>query len=208
MFPTIQKFLASCEAALPTVSGERARQLEPLARWLRERQGHGPIALHFICTHNSRRSHLGQIWGKVVADYVGVTDVVSFSGGTEATAVYPSVVQALRSVGFRVEAGAGDNPRYELRYSDDAPPLVCFSKTFDHPENPTADFCAVMTCTDADQNCPVIPGAAPRLSIPYEDPKIADGTAEESARYEERSRQIATELLWAFREAQKMGGAG
>ena len=38
--------------------------------------------LNFICTHNSRRSHLGQIWAAIAGAYYNV-DVATFSGGTE-----------------------------------------------------------------------------------------------------------------------------
>jgi arsenate reductase (thioredoxin) len=55
-----------------------------------------------------------------------------------------------------------------------------------------------MTCDEADQDCPFVKGAALRISLPYEDPKVADGTPEEAARYDARSRQIATEMLYLF----------
>jgi hypothetical protein len=57
-----------------------------------------------------------------------------------------------------------------------------------------------MTCSEADKNCPVVRGAAVRVALPYEDPKVADGTPAEAARYDERSRQIATEMFYLFSE--------
>ena len=53
-----------------------------------------------------------------------------------------------------------------------------------------------MTCSDTDQNCPFIPGASLRIPITYEDPKEADGTDYESVRYDERCKQIATEMFY------------
>jgi arsenate reductase len=55
-----------------------------------------------------------------------------------------------------------------------------------------------MTCTSADQGCPFVAGAEKRFSIPFEDPKIADGTPEQASKYEERSLQIATEMKFIF----------
>lgn len=154
-------------------------------------------ALNFICTHNSRRSHLGMIWAAVAAHLSG-RSLVTYSGGTEATALNPRMVAALQRAGFRVEDPGGDNPRYRVSFADDVAPLTCFSKRYDDPVNPTAGFAAVMTCSEADENCPFIPGAGARIPLTYEDPKVADDTAKEKERYDERLRQIGRELLWAL----------
>jgi hypothetical protein len=76
--------------------------------------------------------------------------------------------------------------------------LTCFSKSYEDASNPQQGYCAVMTCSHADENCPLIPGAALRISLPFEDPKAFDGTNEETARYDECCRQIAREMLYAF----------
>ncbi|MCK4776283.1 MAG: protein-tyrosine-phosphatase, partial [Candidatus Krumholzibacteria bacterium] len=62
----------------------------------------------------------------------------------------------------------------------------------------TEDFCAVMTCSQADKNCPVVVGASMRVAIPYDDPKAFDGTDQEAANYDERCRQISREMLYLF----------
>lgn len=162
------------------------------------------IQLNFICTHNSRRSQLGQVWAALAAQVHGVARVETYSGGTEATAFNPRAVAALERAGFRIEAKNADgvNPRYLVRFSDYAEPICCFSKVYDAPENPRDDFIAVMTCGEADQNCPVIFGAK-GIPLLYDDPKVADGTNEETRRYDERSDQIAMELLWVFREVKQ-----
>ncbi|WP_253930624.1 hypothetical protein [Lewinella sp. W8] len=138
------------------------------------------------------------IWAAVAAAVYGVEGVCTYSGGTEATAFNPRAVTALRSVGFRIPPAAGDNPTYRVSFSADHQPLVCFSKVYDHPDNPDRDFAAIMTCAEADDNCPFIPGASFRLPLTYEDPKVADGTAEEASKYLERTRQIGREILYVF----------
>lgn len=158
-------------------------------------QGGG--ALNFICTHNSRRSHLGMIWAAVAA-HLSDKEMATYSGGTEATALNPRMVAALVRAGFRADNPGGDNPHYRISFSTAAPPLVCFSKRYDDPENPTAGFAAVMTCSDADDNCPFIPGAEARVPLTYADPKEADDTSREAAVYDERLRQVGRELLWAL----------
>jgi len=157
------------------------------------------VRLVFICTHNSRRSHLSQIWAQTAAGRYGVAGVETFSGGTEATAFNPRAVTALRRAGFTIpEPEAGANPRYQVRCHAEAPPLVCFSKVYGDASNPRSDFYAVMTCSQADQNCPVVAGAAQRIALPFDDPKAFDGTLEEAAQYDERCRQIAREMLFIF----------
>ena len=108
---------------------------------------------------------------------------------------------ALERAGFPIKNPGGENPRYEVDYALDTAPLICFSKTYDDPINPKAQFAAIMTCSDADENCPFIPGAELRLPLTYEDPKIADDTPQEAACYEERLRQIGREILYAFQLA-------
>ena len=148
----------------------------------------------FVCTHNSRRSHLAQLLGLAAARRAGLFNVQTFSGGTEVTALNPRALAALQRVGFEIAGDAGTNPRYEVR----DPPAVMFSKKIDDPPNPTSNFVAVMTCTEADAACPTVLGATKRISLPYEDPKVADGTPEETQRYDERVEQIGRDLIWVF----------
>lgn len=174
--------------------------LKQLAKALQEKVDYDlPIALNFICTHNSRRSHLGQIWAQVAAAHFGIHKVSCYSGGTEATAMYPSIVKALIDQGMEIAAVSDSkNPVYAIKYAPDAPPIICFSKKFDHFYNPAANYHAVLTCSHADENCPVIIGADQRIPITYLDPKISDGTPQELEKYVERSGQIASEMLYAF----------
>jgi len=163
-----------------------------------------PIQLHFICTHNSRRSHLSQIWAQVWAHVYGLSNVSTYSGGTEATAVFPEVLHALSHQGFEVQKLSDNtNPIYALRYSNTAPPLYLFSKTLDHFCNPSTDFMAIMTCTSADVGCPFVPGANKRFAIPFIDPKVSDGTPEQAQTYRERSLQIANEWKYVFEQIVK-----
>ena len=153
--------------------------------------------LNFICTHNSRRSQLAQVWAKIISDYYGF-NINSFSGGTEVTNCNPRTIASFERMGFKVENPGGENPHYELTYHEKRRPIIVYSKTFDDASNPKNNFAAVMTCTNADENCPIISGAEKRISLPFEDPKIYDNSNQESEKYDERSIQIATEMKYVF----------
>lgn len=155
--------------------------------------------LVFICTHNSRRSHMSQLWAQAAAAFYSVSGVETFSGGTETTAFNPLAVAALRRAGFSIEPFSdGMNPIYEVRFEPEMEPIPAFSKLYDSPPNPEGGFAAIMTCSAADAACPSVAGADKRLALPYDDPKEADGTVRESEIYDERCRQIAREMLYVF----------
>ena len=154
--------------------------------------------VNFICTHNSRRSVLNQVWMSVIADKFGL-NVQSFSGGTEVTEVNIRVISSLKRLGFSIQSDEREiNSHYAITFSDSADSILCFSKIFSDSANPRDEFLAVMTCGNANENCPVIPGAEKRLPITYEDPKKFDDTPLESLMYDSRSIEIAAELHYVF----------
>jgi arsenate reductase (thioredoxin) len=203
--PTLSQYVQARVAEFDQIPADRRERLQTLAAYVQERvQAGRPVRLTFICTHNSRRSHLSQVWGATAAAVYGVPGVETFSGGTEATAFNPRAVAALRRTGFEIPApAAGRNPVYQVRWNAAGPAMECFSKVYHEPPNPTREYCAVMTCTQADEACPVVSGAAKRISLPYVDPKEADDTPEEAARYDERTAQIARELLFVFSQIRR-----
>ncbi len=183
-----------------SIDDSRKQLLETLTTYIQEKKDKKePINLNFICTHNSRRSHLSQVWAQAIADYFKIPNVTCYSGGTEATAMFPSAKKALEASGFDITAlSEGDNPVYAINYDRDAHPIIAFSKTFNHIVNPTMKFAAIMTCSSADEGCPFIPGTEKRIALTFEDPKKFDGTPIQAEKYLERSLQIATELKFIF----------
>lgn len=180
------------------ISPERKEVLQYLIDYVQGRVKQGAIPrLNFICTHNSRRSQFSQIWAQTAA-FVYDIPVQCFSGGVEVTAFNERAVHAVQANGFQVMQGKGENPVYQVRFSLDAKPIRAFSKVFNDPENKAERFAAVMTCDHADDNCPFIPGTEQRIPVLYEDPKAFDGTSEEASKYDERSRQIGSEMLYVF----------
>lgn len=201
LLPNIEEFVSSI--SVESISKERKTVLQPLIDYIQSKQDQKEdIKLNFICTHNSRRSQLTQAWAKVLAVHFGI-QIESFSGGVEVTAFNQSAINALINNGFKAELEGETNPKVSLTFSENHAPLVMFSKKFDDAINPVEDFAAIMTCSDADANCPFIAGAERRIPVKYDDPKLFDGTPEEAAKYAERSLQIATEMFYVFSQINK-----
>lgn len=197
MYSELTSYIQNIRGCTSRISKKRKDKLSQLADYIRtKKESREPARLTFICTHNSRRSHFCQIWAAVMGEYLELDPISTYSGGTEATAFNPRAVAAVERTGFKVKNPGGENPRYRVFFDEKKEPLVCFSKTFDDSYNPRNNFAAVMTCSDADENCPFVPGAETRFSIPYIDPKVSDGTPSEEETYDERCRQIAAEMYY------------
>lgn len=198
MYQTLSETIEQLQ--LQNISEVRKTILQPLIDFVQQKVNNKQqININFICTHNSRRSHLAQVWAQVASEYYHISDVHCYSGGTEETALFPKVAETLTNQGFSIFTIAKtDNPVYVIKSSENALPIIGFSKKYDSPFNPVSAFTAIMTCSQADGGCPFISGAEKRISITFEDPKISDGTAEQGKVYAERSLQIATEMLYVF----------
>lgn len=199
MFQSIKDRCEALAKNFREIPTERKLLLEKIADYIKtKRVNQQAINLVYVCTHNSRRSHLGQVWAAVAAVYYSVQNVSTFSGGTEATAFNPNAIQALTSAGFDVrKTNESSNPVYEVYFSEKEF-TTCFSKVYNHEANPTENFAAIMTCSDAEDNCPFIPGCDLRIGTTYNDPKAFDNTILQNEKYTERSNQIAMECLYVF----------
>ena len=198
LFPEIENVISTFN--FESISGERKTILQPLIDFIQTKvNNQQEVRLNLICTHNSRRSHLSQVWAQTAAAYYDIKNVFCYSGGTEATAMFPMAVKTLEKHGFQIKTIAeGNNPVYAIKYSENAHPVIGFSKTFDDDFNPQSEFAAILTCSSADQGCPFIAGAEVRIPITFEDPKAFDNTPQQAEKYEERSVQIATEMFYVF----------
>ena len=182
------------------ISEERKRILQPLIQFISSKLSKNEeVRLNFICTHNSRRSHLSQIWAQTMANYYQIENVFCYSGGTEATAMFPKVVETLTNQGFEIlKLSETENPVYAVKFAENEHAVICFSKKYNDDFNPKSAFAAILTCDSADENCPIVYGAEARFPIKYEDPKKSDGTPEMNETYFNRSLEIATEMKFVF----------
>ncbi|UTN03043.1 protein-tyrosine-phosphatase [Flavobacterium bizetiae] len=198
LLPKIESLIPSFD--FESIAKDRKNTLQPLVDFIRSKlEQQSEIRLNFICTHNSRRSHLSQVWAQTAAHYYGIQNVYCYSGGTEATALFPKVAEALADSGFTIQKlSEGNNPVYAIKFSENEAPIIGFSKTYEDEFNPESQFAAIMTCSQADGGCPFIAGAEKRIAVTYDDPKVFDNAPEQTEKYHERSLQIATEMFYVF----------
>ena len=198
MFQKLEILIDSLD--IDAISDDRRSILQPFREFLKTKLAtQQRLNLNFICTHNSRRSRFGQIWAQTIAAFYHYDQVHCYSGGTEATGLFPQVIETLSFQGFQImKLSEGKNAINAIKYADNALSIIGFSKEYDHLFNPKSEFSAIMTCSQADAGCPFIAGAEARFALNYEDPKAFDGTSRQTEKYLERSIQIATEMKFIF----------
>lgn len=203
LFPELNKIVSLLD--FETITTDRKETLQPLIDFIQPKVKYNlEIRLNLICTHNSRRSHLSQVWAQTAAYYFDIKNVFCYSGGTEATALFPKVAETLKKSGFTIKMlSEGNNPVYAIKFAATQSPVIGFSKTYDDVFNPENGFAAIMTCSQADSGCPFIAGAEKRIPITFEDPKAFDNSLHQTEKYHERSLQIATEMFYVFSEIKK-----
>lgn len=209
LWPALAEHLRRLAADDATIGPPHAEAASRLSSWLRDAvEGDGPRDVVVVCTGNSRRSMLGAMMGNAAAAFLGLPQVRFFSAGTEPSAFNPRTIAALEAVGFVVEptgeeAVRGEegfsNTRYRVRWGPGAGcETVEFSKALGDPALPRSGFAALLVCTEAAEGCPIVPGASARIAMPLVDPKEADGSPEEAARYAATRDEVARILLAAL----------
>jgi len=200
ILPKLQTTIEELVGQFDRIPADRKVIIQQLTDFIQhETSKQQPVLLNFICTQNSRRSHIAQIWAQAAAHYYRMKGVECFSGGNEATSFNPRAVNAMQGVGFEISIlKEGENPVHQVRFSKDAPAATAYSKKYDDAPNPRKDFAAIMVCSDKDANCPVVTGAVRKISLTFEDPKDFDGTPLEGEKYTERVKQIGREILFGF----------
>lgn len=195
----LRDYVAARTREFGLIEPERRAELVQLSRYIEAMRATGkPVRLTFVCTANSRRSQLAEIWAATAAAHYNVPHIETYSGGTGVSAFNKRISRTLTSAGFDVVMRPGYNSQVQVRYSDREPPMVCYSKPYNDPVNPREDYIAVMLCEDADAACPVMPGSTYRVSIPYIDPRLSDHSEDERETYHERNAQIAREMLFVM----------
>jgi arsenate reductase len=197
-FPKLFSYCNNLSSEFIQIPEERKAELKDIAGFIVEqRKDHKPANLLFVCTSNSRRSHMAQVWAQIASFYYNIDSVFTFSGGTEQTRVNINAIDALNRTGIEIYSNSqGDNPLRYIRVGNKINPWVIFSKKYTDSTNPKNNFAAIMVCTEADKSCPFVEGAASRVGLPYQDPKEFDNSPLKEAKYDERCRQIAREMFY------------
>lgn len=207
----LNKYCQDLPNEFDQIPEERKESLKELGEFISEKRTKAqPAKLTVICTHNSRRSHIGQLWLETATAWYGLKDVHAYSGGTEATAFNQNAIDALKRAGFKftttLESKHKKNQVHEVAFAagnNSENHLLMFSKKYDYTSNPKAGFAAIMVCSDADQKCPIVPGAEARIAIPFNDPRHSDGTSAMEKEYDKTVRLIAREMFFAMNHAKK-----
>lgn len=199
LYQNLGTLISNLDSAAPPK--DRVKVLQPLVDFIQEKfDRREDIRLNFICTHNSRRSHMAQIWAQTMAYHFDINNCFCYSGGTESTALFPKVAETMQNLGFEVLVlSKGENPLYGIKFSENNLPIIGFSKKWNDPFNPRSTFAAIMTCSQADEDCPFISGAEKRIPVTYDDPKAFDHSPQQTDKYKERSLQIASEMYHVFK---------
>lgn len=185
------------------ISQERISKLDKLAELI---QQHELTEVIFICTHNSRRSQFAQMAFQIACLERGLKINV-FSGGTEETSLNENALAAVQDAGIKIEksdynsGNNDDNPIYIWDVGGKS--IKLFSKKYDHEINPKENFLAVMVCEEADADCPFVPGAKARFSLPYQDPKHSDGSENTAEVYSESFKNIFSEMNYLAEQLAK-----
>lgn len=198
--PKLLEYCKSLPSEFDQIAEERKVSLNELANYISKQQKENKaINLLFVCTSNSRRSHMAQVWSQIASVYYDVKMVSTFSGGTEQTSVNKNAILALEKTGIKLQSNQqSDNPIWTAAIGADINPMVLFSKKYIFSTNPTKNFGAVMVCSEADKSCPYVSGADFRLGLPYQDPKAFDNTPQQNEKYDERCREIARDMFYVF----------
>ena len=200
LYPKLNKYCKERSMEFDSIDATRKIELQELATYLVEqRDAKKTSNIMFVCTSNSRRSHMSQVWLQTAAAYYKVPNIYTFSGGTEQTRVNEHAISALRRAGFEIYSNnQAENPLQYVRIAEQSNPWAIFSKKYTDSTNPKTNFAAIMVCTEADKACPLVDGADIRIAIPYQDPKAFDKSTLRDAKYDERCRQIAREMFYVM----------
>jgi arsenate reductase (thioredoxin) len=199
LLPKLQPYVSEVANELALVPTERREILDSIAAKITAQLNSAKFAdLTFICTHNSRRSHMSQIWAQTAAYYYKLDNIRAYSGGTQTTECNCRTITAMRTAGFQIEDTTTNtaNPIYLIHYAENRPPIRAYSKLYNSNGNPAQNFIALMTCSNADKSCPIVEGSVARFAIHYVDPRLCDDTPTETTAYNERCREIAREMFY------------
>ncbi len=181
-----------------SIRNDRKDVLKDLAIAVKNRlDNETEVNVTFICTHNSRRSQMAQVWAVIAAQQYRIK-INAFSGGTEVTTTAPQVLDTFEYFGFEVNRSETSNGKHKVNFGNNGQNIKLHSKLYHDSSNPKRNFIAVMTCSDADENCPIVVGCSKRVALTYNDPKRFDGSILEKTMYQNEAFRIGTEIMFAF----------
>jgi hypothetical protein len=212
IFPKVRQHADLLTTQFDLIEEAHRVAADELVAWISANyQSGAPLGVTVICTGNSRRSILGSTMGNIAAAYYGLPDIRFYSGGITPSAFNPRTIATLKEIGVEIEPSgkealrgtSGDaNPIYRIQWGKGMETFE-FSKLYSDAQNPQKGFAAIMVCSQADAECPIVKGAGKRISAPYMDPKEYDGATFEAAKYAERRDDIGRFMLSVLMQARR-----
>lgn len=153
----------------------------------------------FHCTENAFRSQASQVFLQTLCYAKRFKRINSFSAGKTSTEVSPMLIAYLSKIGYRItSADKNGVVVYEVKFSDDAEPVILFSKTTTDKSLPAKDVISVIVCNSKKEiDCKDIQTAsALSFQLPFE--KIVEADAEGKAH--QTLKNIATEMLYVTKK--------
>lgn len=195
----LKEYIQNVHVGLENISVERKKTLLKVSNYiLTNYQKNKKSNLMFVCTHNSRRSQLAQVWAYVGYKYYKVKNINVYSGGTKITVFNLCAINALKRSGLKVKKVKDD---FLIRTSEKDSGLKCYSKKYNSKRNIKKNFIAIMTCSYVNETCPIVEGSNCKVFLPYIDPKTSDGTEDESRIYDRTCLNIAQEMFFIIRNS-------
>jgi arsenate reductase len=128
------------------------------------------VRILFLCTHNSARSQMAE----GLLREMGASDFEVYSAGTEATLVRPLAIKSMAEIGIDVSQ---QRSKVLTEY---------LQQPFDY---------VITVCDQANESCPIFPGASHRLHWSFPDPSKATGSeAQQLAVYREVRNALAAQI--------------
>lgn len=131
------------------------------------------IKVLFLCTHNSARSQMAE---GLLRDMGGKNYEV-FSAGTEATFVRPQAIAVMAELGIDISE---QRSKVLTKY---------LSQPFDY---------VITVCDQANESCPIFPGAKHRLHWSFPDPSKATGSEAERLAFYRQVRDAIAKRIQEF----------
>lgn len=149
----------------------------------------------FYCTENAFRSQASQVFLQTLCYANRFKRINTFSAGKTSSEVSPRLIAYLSKIGYRITSAEKNGIAvYEVKFSDNADPVILFSKTITDKSLPAKDVISVIVCDSKKEiNCKDIQTASTLpFQLPFE--KIVEADAEEKVH--QTLKSIATEMVY------------
>jgi len=148
----------------------------------------------FYCTENSFRSQASQVLLQTMCFARKFKKVKAFSAGITASEINPRLISYLSKIGYRITKSEKDGKQvFEVRFSDNASPIILFSKASADASLPEKDIAPVIVCdVKTETDCSNLKTESTPFYMAFPNVTAADS----DEKIEEIVKNIAVEVLY------------